>query len=135
MRNEFDIQYMKQAMKPFGLVYYGCCEPLHNMIDIVEQIPNIRKISITPWADADIAADNMGSKYVMAFKANPAYVTNFDTYQEAARNEIKRMLEACQRNHTSCDVVLKDVSTVNGNPQNLFKWEKMAMEMITHFPH
>jgi hypothetical protein len=48
MREEFDITYMKKAMAPFGLVYYGCCEPLHNMIDIVEQIPNSAKSPSLP---------------------------------------------------------------------------------------
>ncbi|QHQ63140.1 hypothetical protein Ana3638_22135 [Anaerocolumna sedimenticola] len=73
-RNEFDIPYMCRAMEQFGLVYYGCCEPLHNQIDIVSKIPNLRKISVTPWADFDIAAECIGKKYVMAAKANPAAV-------------------------------------------------------------
>ncbi|MDN0043317.1 hypothetical protein [Mediterraneibacter glycyrrhizinilyticus] len=36
MHDEFDIQYMKKAMEPFGYVYYGCCEPLDRKIDILE---------------------------------------------------------------------------------------------------
>ena len=63
MHEEFDIQYMRKMMEPFGLVYYGCCEPLDKKIDLVETLPHLRKISITPWADVDVAAEAIGKKY------------------------------------------------------------------------
>ena len=135
MRKEFDIEYMKKAMAPFGLVYYGCCEPLHNMIDIVSEIPNIRKIGITPWADVDEGAANIGGRYVMAFKPNPAFVTDFDLYEETVRQEIGRMLAACRRNGTPADIVIKDISTVGKNPENLFRWEKLVMQMVKEFEY
>ena len=28
MHDEFEIQYAMRAMESFGLVYYGCCEPV-----------------------------------------------------------------------------------------------------------
>jgi len=30
-------------------------------------------------------------------------------------------------------MVLKDISTVNYNPQNLVKWEKIAMELVQNY--
>jgi hypothetical protein len=133
MRDEFDIDYQIEAMKPFGLVYYGCCEPLHNMIDIVSRIPNLRKISITPWADPDAACDAMGSKYVMAWKPNPAFALDVEGSQAAIRQEIERAMRASKRNGTSMDIVLKDISSVSGDPRNLEKWARIAMEMACDF--
>lgn len=132
MHEEFDINYMKELMKPFGLVYYGCCEPLDKKIDIVEKIPNLRKISITPWADIDIAAEVIGNKYVIANKPNPASVAiNLD--EDNLRKEIKKTLDACKRNNCSCDIVLKDISSVNYKLDNLVKWEKIVMEMVNNY--
>lgn len=51
MHDKFEIEFQKRTIGKCGLVYYGCCEPLDTKIDIVEKIPNLRKISITPWAD------------------------------------------------------------------------------------
>jgi len=130
MHDEFDTQYMIKAMQPFGLVYYGCCEPLDKKIDILEQIPNLRKISITPWADIDHAAEIIGKKYVIASKPNPSAVAVPCVDEQAAESEIKRMVDACKRNSCSCDIVLKDITTVNGNPGNLFRWHDIAMEVI-----
>lgn len=133
MHDEFDIDYVKGLMEPFGLVYYGCCEPLHNKIDIIEKIPNLRKISITPWADVDLAAERIGKKYVLSSKPNPASVavSNFD--KESVKNELKKILDACKKNGCACDIVLKDISTVGHNPENLFAWEKIAMDLVNNY--
>lgn len=132
MHEEFDIDYMKRAMEPFGLVYYGCCEPLDKKIDIVEKIPNLRKISITPWANIDNAAEIIGSKYVIAAKPNPAFVAR-DNMLETAKEEMIRIVEACKRNNCSCDIVLKDISTIGGNIDNLKNWAKMAMDVVNNY--
>ncbi len=130
MHEEFDINYMKEIMEPFGLVYYGCCEPLDKKVDIVEKIPHLRKISITPWADVDNAAEVIGKRYVIANKPNPALVATATLDEDAVRQTIKRTLDACKRNGCSVDIVLKDISTVSHNVQNLIRFEQIAMELV-----
>ena len=130
MHEEFDINYMKEIMEPFGLVYYGCCEPLDKKVDIVEKIPHLRKISITPWADVDNAAEVIGNRYVIANKPNPALVATATLDEDAVRQTIKRTLDACKRNGCSADIVLKDISTVSHNVQNLIRFEQIAMELV-----
>jgi len=130
MHEEFDIDYMVETVGQCGLVYYGCCEPLDRKIDIVEKIPNLRKISITPWANVDVAAEAIGRKYVLASKPNPASVAVPVLDEDALREEIGRILGAVRRNGCSADIVLKDVSTCGRNPENLFRWERIVMEMV-----
>ena len=131
MHLEFDIEYLKKDLGQCGLVYYGCCEPLDRKMDIVEKIPHLRKVSITPWADVNIAAEAIGKKYVLASKPNPAAVAVAKLDHEALRKELTSILDACSRNGCSCDIVLKDISTCCGRPQNIFEWEKIAMELVT----
>lgn len=132
MHEEFDINYMKKLMADFGLNYYGCCEPLDQKIDIVEKLPNLRKISITPWADVDVAAEAIGKKYVLANKPNPASVT-VPLNEDALRAEIGRTLAAVKRNGCSCDIVLKDISSSGNDVRNLIRWEQIVMEMVKSF--
>jgi hypothetical protein len=99
-------------------------------MDIVSKIRNLRKVSITPWADVNVAAEAIGKKYVLAAKPNPASVA-VDRLDEAGlRKELGTILEAARRNGCACELVLKDISTCNRRPENIFAWERIAMEMV-----
>ena len=79
MHDEFEIEYMKPLYERFGWVNYGCCEPLHNKIDIIRKIKNVRAISTSPWADVYKTAEAMHGDYLMARKPNPATDINIHT--------------------------------------------------------
>ena len=133
MHEEFDIDYIKDTIGQCGLVYYGCCEPLDKKIDIVEKIPHLRKISITPWADVHVAAEAIGKKYVLASKPNPASVAVGMLDKEALKKEIGTILHAVKSNGCSCDIVLKDISTCSGRPENIFEWEQIVTGMVRNY--
>ena len=130
MRDEFDIQYMIKTIGQCGLSYYGCCEPLDTMIDVIGKIPNLRKVAITPWADIDIAAEAVNTNYVLSVKPNPSVVGVSNLDEDELRKEIRKILKAVRRNNCSCDIVLKDVSTCGYNPGNLVRWEQILMDMV-----
>ena len=133
MHDEFDIQYMIRAMAPFGLCYYGCCEPLDKKIHILRQIPNLRKISITPWANVQASAEIIQKNYVIASKPNPAFLAFPEMEEEAVRGELTNIVSACRKNGCSADIVLKDITTVCGKPENLFRWHDIAMEAVNGY--
>lgn len=130
MHDEFDIQYAIKAMKDFGLVYYGCCEPLDQKIDILRKIPNLRKISITPWADIHRAADAISGEYVISAKPNPANLPYAAKNPELIRQELRTLITACRKTNTPCELVLKDISTADYNLENLIVWNRIAMEEV-----
>ncbi len=133
MHKEFDIDYMKSTIGSCGLSYYGCCEPLHKKVDIVSEIPNLRKIGCTPWADVDAEAEAVGKKYVLSVKTNPAAVAVPHLNEQELRRELRRILDACARNGCSCDITLKDISSCSDNPVNIFEWERIAMETVLSY--
>jgi hypothetical protein len=51
---EFALQYERRWLSRFPITYYGCCEPLHLKMDILKSVPNLRKISMSPWANVDM---------------------------------------------------------------------------------
>jgi hypothetical protein len=133
MHEEFDLEYTQSLFDRCGLAYYGCCEPLHNKIDRLRRFPNLRRISITPWADPDIAADQMGSDYVFSCKPNPAFVAGVSFDPEPVREEVRRVMNACRRNNTPCEFVLKDISSVAGDVSRLTQWVQTVNEVIDEF--
>ncbi len=134
MHDEFDLQYNQEVFAQCGLVYYGCCEPMDKKIDVLrKRFSNLRKISITPWADAENAASNIGSDLVLAAKPNPAFVALPVFESEPVEQEISRYLAACKRHGTTCEFVLKDISTISNNPANLIQWADTVKEVIDRY--
>jgi hypothetical protein len=131
MHDEFDLVYNETLFGGCGLLYYGCCEPLHAKIGLLrKRFKNLRKISITPWADPDQAADNIGRDYVMAAKPNPAFVAQATFDPRPVEREIERYCVACRRNGTPLEFVLKDISTIANNPGTLAQWAATVNRVI-----
>jgi hypothetical protein len=60
MFGEFIFPYKLPILEKFGLNCYGCCEPVDKRIDYILKIPNIRRISVSPWADQRTIAERFG---------------------------------------------------------------------------
>ena len=65
-----------------------------------------------------------------AAKANPASVAMPTMDEDVVRKELQNIMDACTKNNCSFEIVLKDVSTVSYHPENLRKWEQIAMELV-----
>lgn len=130
MHEEFDVLPIKPLLERYGLVYYGCCEPLHHKIDMVRKIRNVRKVSVSPWANKEIAAANIHGDYVFSAKPNPAYVAMGSFDAELVRRDLEETVSICRRHNTPCELILKDVSTVCRCPSRLTQWEQIAMEVV-----
>ena len=134
MHEEFDLEYNQELFGECGLLYYGCCEPLDTKIDILrKRFKNLRKISVTPWADPDVAARNIGSDFVLAGKPNPAFVNSPTFDPKPVEQEIKRYLDACKRHGTTCEFVIKDISTIANNPNNLSRWADTVKSVVDQY--
>jgi hypothetical protein len=128
MHEEFALQYECRYLSRFGLTYYGCCEPLDKKVDILRNnVPNLRKISMSPWIDLDLAAENVDTDFVFSFKPNPA-VLAVDQWDPAfVRKDMAATLERLEGLHV--ELVMKDISTVRYEPQRLWEWARIASEL------
>ncbi len=130
MFREFEVEYVSRICRRFGLVYYGCCDPLDRKMDEVRKIPNVRKISMSPWVDEEIGAAEIRGDYVFSRKPNPAMLawTSFD--EAAVRDHLQASVDACARHGCPLELILKDISTVKYEPVRLFEWARLAMEVV-----
>ena len=131
MHWEFSLKHEVRWLKRWGLTYYGCCEPLHNKIDILRRIPNLRKISMSPWADAGKAAEQIGSEFVFSHKPSPAVLAEDSWRPQQARDNLKRVLDATRG--CPVEVIMKDISTVRSDPRRLWEWEAIATELVQEY--
>jgi hypothetical protein len=126
MHDEFEIEYSIPWYDRFGLGYYGCCEPLHEKIDIIRRLPRVRKISISPWADVPVAAERMNGDYVISRKPSPAFLATESFDGEAVRRDLQETYDAARKEGCGVEFILKDISTVKYDPERLWEWEDIA---------
>jgi len=126
---EFILQYEKRLLQPFGLNGYGCCEDLTAKLDYVLQIPQLRRISISPWSDVDKCAARLGGRYIFSWKPNPAHlVGHFDA--EALAAYIGHTVRAAQQSGGVLEMILKDTHTCENHPERFDEWCRLARKAI-----
>jgi hypothetical protein len=132
MHEEFALQYESRFLSRFGLAYYGCCEPLHHKIDLIfKHIPNVRKISMSPWADVEAGAAAIGDKAVFSYKPNPA-ILGLGTWDvDLAGKQLREVFELTR----GCviEVCMKDLHSVASQPHRMTEWIAMAKALAEDY--
>ena len=127
---EFELDYAVRWYSRFGLVYYGCCEPLDDKIGIIRKIPHVRKISMSPWVDVDKGAERIGRDFVFSRKPTPALLAGDTWKPDPVERDLRDTLERCTRHGCPVEFILKDISTVRYQPQRLWEWADVAMRVV-----
>ncbi len=130
MFGEFEIDVCMPLFERFGLVYYGCCDPLDRKMDQVRRIPHLRKVSMSPWVDEERGASEIGKSYVYSRKPNPALLAWGDFDEAEVRKHLRATVEVCRKYGCPLELILKDISTVRYQPQRLWRWAEIAMEEV-----
>ncbi|MCL2707753.1 MAG: hypothetical protein FWF03_01415 [Defluviitaleaceae bacterium] len=93
MFEEFLLRYQAELLEPFGLVSYGCCEPMDRQIEVIARyVKNLRIISISPYSDVEYAASVCRGKYLMAIKLHPSLISHYD--ESAVKSKVREIMEA-----------------------------------------
>lgn len=132
MFKEFELDYILPLASRFGYTYYGCCEPLDDRIHLLKAIPNLRKIGVSPWADPERCAEQIRGDFVMSRKPNPSHVAHA-TDPALIRRETEESVKAALQYGCPMDYVLKDITTVSGNPQNLIAWAQTVSDVMDEY--
>lgn len=127
MHWEFALRHDFPWFARWGLVYYGCCEALDQKMGILRRVPNLRKISMNYRINPARAAAAVGADYVFSYKPNPAVFATDGWDLGKARAELAHMLDCTRGGHV--EIVLKDISTIGGQPQRLQEWAAMALAL------
>jgi hypothetical protein len=130
MFQEFEVDYASQICERFGLVYYGCCDPLHDRMAQVRMIPNVRKVSMSPWVDQETGAAEIGGDFVYSRKPSPALVAMDNFNDDLVREDLTRTLQICEKYGCPLELILKDISTVRYQPERLTRWADIAMQVV-----
>jgi hypothetical protein len=96
-----------------------------------DRIPNLRKLSVSPWSDTQKITQEVGADYVMSRKPNPAIFAETVFDEAEAEKQLTDFMKYAKDGHV--EIIMKDISTVKYHPQNLWKWEKIAMRVAEKY--
>ena len=92
-------------------------------------IPNVRKISMSPWVDQERGAEEIGEDYVYSRKPSPAMVATTRFVPDNVRVDLDTTRDICEAHGCPVEFILKDISTVRYEPERLTRWAEIAMQV------
>jgi hypothetical protein len=123
---EFVFPYQLPLLERFGLNCYGCCEPVDARWKYLKSIPNLRRVSVSAWADVDVMAEALGNQYLFSSKPNPAYLAIPEMDEAYIRKSLRDFIRRTRDNRV--EIIMKDNNTLGKNPNNAFNWCRIAKE-------
>lgn len=125
---EFIFPYQMEIAREFGLVYYGCCEPVHTRWEVLRQMPNLRAVSVAPLCNQEIMAEALGPNYVFSRKPNPTLISTPHFDEALIRADLRATLDLTARDGCPTEIIMKDVHTLNNEPGRLARWVELARQ-------
>ena len=123
---EFVFPYQLRILERFGLNCYGCCEPLDKRWHIVQQIPNLCRVSISPWAELARMAEMLGDRYIYSMKPHPTDLAVSSLDEDRVRAQLREAFRITQ--NCRVEAIMKDNHTIGNNHQNVIRWCQIARE-------
>jgi hypothetical protein len=126
---KFFLSDMAAVAKDFGLVYYGCCEAVHDRWDSIKRaIPNIRAVSISPWCDQKLIAEKLGKTVVFSRKPKAAPMSGETPDWDVLKADLDSTLAAAR--DCNLEILFRDVYRIAGDRPRLRRWVEMVRARI-----
>ena len=124
----FVLDYQIPLMERFGMVDYGCCEPLDQKLDLLmAKVPHLRWLAVTAWSDRELCAEKMSARYVYVYKPNPSHICALTADWDAAERDIRETLAIARG--CPLHIVMKDTSTFHGEAERTPRWCELATRL------
>jgi hypothetical protein len=126
MFEEFIFPYQLELLSGFGLLCYGCCEPLDHRWEIVKRLPHLRRASVSPWASIPAMAEYLGTEYIYSMKGSPMPLAEPVLDEDTVRSSLREAMHSTR--NCRVELIMKDNHTLGGNPENAVRWTAIAMQ-------
>ncbi|MBR5535626.1 MAG: hypothetical protein IKU60_03150 [Clostridia bacterium] len=130
MFREFIFPCYKRIAENFGRLSYGCCEPVSAFWDDIKTLPNLKKVSISPWCDEEFMANELkNSGIIYHRKPSPNFLGVGEKLDEDAfRAHIEKTLKTAKG--CKVEITQRDVYTVNRDINKVKRYVEIIRESI-----
>lgn len=130
MFGKFIFPYYQELAQECGLLYYGCCEPVHDIWDnYISNLHNLRKVSISPWCDQTIMGERLeNSGVIFSRKPSPNYIGVGSFKEKEFKDHIKETLLSAK--NCNLEIIFRDIYTIDGNSNKAGQAIKIVRNLI-----
>ena len=131
MFEEFIFPCYRKIAEQFGLLSYGCCEPVDPIWDsCISKLPNLRKVSISPWCNEEFMGERLrGGRVIYQRKPSPNFLGVDPVLdEEAFRQHIRKTLLAARG--CKLEITQRDVYTIHHNIPKARRYVQIIREEI-----
>lgn len=123
----------KKIAECYGRLSYGCCEPVHTFWDDIKTLPNLKKVSISPWCNEEFMAEQLrGSNIIYLRKPSPNFLGVGAELDEAAfREHIEKTVKTARG--CNLEIAQRDVYTVNNDMNKVKRYVEIIRETIENY--
>lgn len=129
MFESFFFPYYLKIGKLFGLLSYGCCEPVDLIWDsCLSQFNNLRKVSISPWCNEEKMGERLrGSSVIFHRKPSPNFLgVGYHFDEDGFTDHIRKTMLAARG--CKLEITMRDVYSLGGDPDKA----RRAVAIIRH---
>ncbi len=124
---QFVFPYLAALAARFGKVYYGCCEPADPLLDSLESLPNLARVSVSAWADEErLGAFCRRRGVAYSRKPSPNFFMAPAYDLEAVRAHLDRTVD-CARG-CRLEIIQRDVYVTAEQPGRFVQWVELARQ-------
>ena len=129
MFNDFFLPYIADVTRPFGLVYWGCCERVDDRFPYIEKaIPNLRAVSVS-GSSIPVAYGRDARKEVRVSRSRPQPMSRART---PTGRWPRRICATPSDRARDCnlEICFRDSTRIGGDRPRLAQWVKMVRAMM-----
>lgn len=118
----------QKLMNHFGLISYGCCEPVHAIWDhCLSTLPHLRKVSISPWCDEALMGERLRGTGITYLRKPPATLLGMDT-PELDETAVLDCFRKTAKAAKGCklEIAQRDVYMVGHSAQKVKRYVELA---------
>jgi len=124
--------YYKKVMDCFGLVSYGCCEPVHSIWDdCLSNVSNLRKVSISPWCDEAFMGERLRGTGITYLRKPPATLLGMNTPsmdEDAVLGCFRKTAQAASG--CKLELIQRDVYMIGPDPAKVKRYVELARQAM-----
>ncbi len=130
MYDEVILPYLAEYSNQFGLISYGCCEPLEDRIEYIKRaMPKLRSVSVSGWSNFEKMAQALGGgNYVYLRKPSPMVIGGREPDWKGVTNDITRTWDCAKE--LPLAMIYRDVYDLNHDFSRIQKWIETAKRIM-----